>query len=243
MNNNSRIKKNLKSKIGVKTLHISFGIPGSGKTTLFEILSSQTKNEINNKTRFEANEYPGLYDLKEKNVNNNGEIKKKKFLVFNPSKLSDAHEWCKTSVENEMMKNTEHIYQSNTNLDPCDMINYLILAYNYDYIVKIHIPRENKILQYPTNKSFNNQVLTIKNHRTKINYNVNNEIIEKYIPTHILDSMIETFIKNGKKLRLIKNILRENESQYDPELWIKNILVNFNCNHRINKKIIKEWLI
>lgn len=239
--NNYNIKnKYSKPKIGIKTLHIAFGVPGSGKTTLFEILSKQNKN-IKNITRFEADEYPGLYTLEEKNININGIILKKKFLVFNFKKLGEAHKWCKDNVENAMKKNTENIYQSNTNLSVCDMFDYLTLAYKYDYIIKIHIPKQNKLLKYPTNITFNEQVIIAKQHRSKINYNENNEIIEKSIPEVALNKMIQDFKINGAKLRELEIYLKKDGREYDPESWIKNILVNFKCPF-ISNNTKAAWL-
>lgn len=229
----------------IKTLHLAFGIPGTGKTTLFTQLAKENKNKkIGNKVNsnlviFEANKYPDLYTVKKEEVNENGEKKNKKYLFFNATKLGLAHKWCKENVEKSMINGLENIYQSNTNLNPCDMIDYLVLANKYNYIINIHIPEKDQFLQYKTNKSMQEQINQFKIVRSKKYYNItnNNEKMEKFIPSEVLDKMIDTFKINGEKLRSIKKFLIQKNKEFNPNEWLNQIISKFSCSYQITNLI------
>jgi len=182
---------------GIKTLYISIGIPGSGKTSRFERSATLHKG-----LRFEADDYPGLYTP-----------------IFDRSKLGHAHEWCKENVKLSMEKNPpiEDIYQSNTNINPRDMLDYLKLAVKHGYQVKIIIPEEGKLLFYPTDKTYEQQKNYLKYVRSgKIHG-------QKEIPSTSMDRMINLYERNIVSIRKIKKELYEIDKENDPQTWIDKI--------------------
>ena len=103
----------------MKTLFLIRGLPGSGKSTFGRIIWS---NDI----IFEADKYFEDED---------GNYK------FDPSKLKEAHAWCKTQVENAMLQNHSkeqyypEIVVSNTFTTEKEMKDYFELASKYNYKV------------------------------------------------------------------------------------------------------------
>jgi hypothetical protein len=188
---------------GIKTLYISIGIPGSGKTSRF-----QRSANIHKGVRFEADEYPGLYNPS---------------LVF--EKLRDAHQWCKDNVQASMEQAIEDIYQSNTNLNPRDMLDYLELADRFGYQVKIIIPEEHNsinplegnLLHYPNSLTYEQQ----KNH---LKYVRSGQIEDqKQIPPEAMERMITLYEQNIGLIRRIKKELDEIDSESNPRSWIEKI--------------------
>ena len=94
-----------------KSLFIVRGLPGSGKSTF--------ASEITN-TYFEADQYF---------INQSGEY------VFDPSKIKDAHEWCRTKTESAMVSGNPKIAVSNTFTQDWEMQAYYDLAEKYEYRV------------------------------------------------------------------------------------------------------------
>jgi predicted kinase len=224
-----------------KVLHIAFGVPGTGKSTLFKTLASNKGS----KAVFEANQFEGLYVVKEENITNeNGLTERKKYLNFQPKLLSNAHKWCQEQVEDSMKNGISDIFQSNTNLNPCDMIVYLKLAYKYNYKVKIHIPEEGQFLQYETNLNEEGQIKKFKSHRSKkyFNTNINDKNMEKVIPNIFLNRMISDYKKNGKILRKIESHLIETNNIYSPKEWFKEIIKACFWCKPLMKNLAKEIL-
>ncbi len=91
-----------------KKLYILVGVPGSGKSTYANKLT--TRRDI-----CEADNFPGLYV--------DGRLK------FNL--LEMAHIYCRMCVEERMKLGFEKIVQSNTNLDLKNVIPYIKLAEKY----------------------------------------------------------------------------------------------------------------
>lgn len=87
------------------------GLPGSGKSTLAKTLGG---------VYFEA-------DMYFMDQNNN--------YMFDPSKLKDAHNWCKNSVMEEMKKGNSRIIVSNTFTQKWEMDPYYLLAKEMGYLV------------------------------------------------------------------------------------------------------------
>ena len=182
---------------GIKTLYISFGVPGSGKTKRFERQRQFFQGE-----RCEADEYPQLYEK-----------------GFNPKLLGQAHQWCKDLVVTAMSNNVEDIFQSNTNLNPKHMIEYLQMAIQYGYIVKIIFPLDDGLLHYPTNLSIEEQI----NHVIAVRSGIYPD--EKKIPENNMRYMIGLFFDN---IGLLKEIKRELDfADTDPNLWILKINEKF----------------
>jgi predicted kinase len=101
-----------------KHLILVRGIPGSGKSTFAKLLGGN---------HFESDMY----------FNKDGEYK------FDPSKLKDAHEWCKDAVRTSMIWDIEKIVVSNTFSQDWEMQPYFELAKEYDYMVHVLI-KENR---------------------------------------------------------------------------------------------------
>lgn len=93
-----------------KELFLLRGLPGAGKSTLAKSLGG---------VHFEADmffETDGKYN-------------------FNPSKIKDAHEWCRDNVELKMSIPSDRIVVSNTFTQGWEMEPYFKLAEEYGYKV------------------------------------------------------------------------------------------------------------
>ena len=178
----------------IPTLHIAYGVPGSGKTTRFE-----KEKKLNNGQRWEADDYPELYI--------NG--------VFNPQMLPKAHEWCQKNVEKSILNGTVDIYQSNTNLNPRDMIPYLMMAQKYGYDVNIVFPLgfHKALLHYEVDVEVDHAMKVLENRSGSIEG-------QKKIPTFAMNKMIALFNKNILALKSIQGNLTANNN---PQYWLSEI--------------------
>ena len=93
-----------------KILYLFRGIPGSGKTTAAKSLGLMT---------FEADQF----------FMEDGEYK------FDPTKLREAHQWCKDQVEYVMINGVPKVAVSNTFTQEWEMTPYFELASKYGYMV------------------------------------------------------------------------------------------------------------
>ncbi len=93
----------------IRELILLRGLPGSGKSTLAKRICNQ---------HVEADMFFLL----------DGEYK------FNPSKLKEAHEWCREKTES-WMKDGYNVVVSNTFTQEWEMESYYQLAKKYDYQV------------------------------------------------------------------------------------------------------------
>lgn len=97
----------------IKTLYIIRGLPGSGKSTLAKSLSSNHHIEAD---MFMVNKKTGEYE-------------------FDVNKLGEAHKWCKSETESQMVSNSPDIVVSNTFTTEKELKPYFELAKKYDYKV------------------------------------------------------------------------------------------------------------
>jgi predicted kinase len=94
----------------MKTLYIIRGLPGSGKTTLARELNACV---------CEADDY--FMDQDD--------------YIFDATKLSQAHEWCRNSVKTAMLEGYNNIAVSNTFSRKWEFQPYIDLAKEYGYRV------------------------------------------------------------------------------------------------------------
>ena len=94
-----------------KVLYIVRGIPGSGKSTFAKTLDGQ---------HYEADMY---FIDEEGNYN------------FDVTKIKDAHQWCQSFVETDMVLEYPKIVVSNTFTQNWEMEPYFKLAKEYGYTV------------------------------------------------------------------------------------------------------------
>lgn len=95
----------------MKNLYIVRGLPGSGKSTLGNILAFAYC--------FAADDFfDQFYEGK-----------------FVPSELHNAHSFCRANVEDSMVDNVTHIAVTNTFTEEWEMETYFDLAEKYDYTV------------------------------------------------------------------------------------------------------------
>jgi predicted kinase len=94
-----------------KVLFIVRGLPGSGKSTFAKTLGGQ---------HYEADMY---FIDEEGNYN------------FDGSKIKDAHKWCKSFVETDMLLEYPKIVVSNTSTQEWEMKPYFDMAKEYGYTV------------------------------------------------------------------------------------------------------------
>lgn len=95
----------------MKELILLRGICGAGKSTLAKLITDNV---------YEADMY----------FEHDGEYK------FDPTKLKQAHEWCRTMVKSSMLCEQEKIVVSNTFTQEWEMQPYFELAKQYGY--RIH---------------------------------------------------------------------------------------------------------
>jgi len=98
----------------MKELILLRGLPGSGKSTLAEAITDK-KSHI-----FSADMF-----FEDENGNYN----------FDATKLREAHNWCKESVEKKMKWSKSPLVIANTFTQEWEMQNYYELAIKYGYIV------------------------------------------------------------------------------------------------------------
>lgn len=104
----------------MKTMYIIRGIPGSGKTTLAEMISKSTNAVI-----CEADNY-FMEDVDDGTLVYN----------FKAHELNQAHAWCKKLCEN-VMKLQQDVIVSNTSAKEKFMRPYIDLAKEYGYNIQV----------------------------------------------------------------------------------------------------------
>jgi predicted kinase len=180
-----------------KKLYILVGVPGSGKSTYANKLSSR-------KNICEADNFPGLYV--------DGKLK------F--SLLEIAHIYCRMCVEERMKLGLEKIIQSNTNLELKNIIPYINLAEKYDYKVYIVLPKYD-LLYYDGIKDRKRQIQQLISSRgadrpNKHPLDAKGQIGYKHVPKDKILSMI-------RKFDLVKPSYEKLSKIHDPKELLKMI--------------------
>lgn len=141
-----------------KIIFLLRGLPGSGKTTLGELLSKTLKCDLYSADMFFERIEDG-----------------KTVYVWNERDLHHAHAWCRESVEKCMKKN-KCVIVANTLVKKKDIREYTEMAAKYDYTVfslvvenrhghsNIHNVQDKTLEQFA--RSFNLQLLPEKNEKT-----------------------------------------------------------------------------
>lgn len=108
---------------GSKEMIIVRGVPGCGKTTFAEMIATP------NGQVFETDEY--FYEHGESGYD------------FDPSKLGEAHEWCRQQVEEALENGVPRVVVSNTSTQVWEMLPYVRMAAEHGY--RVHsIIKENR---------------------------------------------------------------------------------------------------
>ena len=104
----------------MRHLFILRGVPGTGKTTLAQILTTNGNSRVPycNYAMCSADDF--FYD-EQGNYN------------FDPSKLGDAHKQCQERCKDAMEKEKDRIVVHNTNIELWEMEPYLKMAEAYGY--------------------------------------------------------------------------------------------------------------
>ncbi len=102
----------------MKELILLRGLPGSGKTTLANVILLWPSTDPSN--ALSADQY---FEDEKGNYN------------FDASKLKQAHEWCKNQCERQMKLDYMRIVVANTFTQGWEMENYFNLAKKYGYRV------------------------------------------------------------------------------------------------------------
>ena len=114
----------------------------------------------------------------------------------------------------------EDIYQSNTNLNPRDMYDYLDLATKYGYQVKIILPESENILLYENEIPYQEQKNVVISNRS------GNIPGQKSIPEPAMRAMINTFERNIPIMRKIKEELDSIDKEDVSSEWKRKIEEN-----------------
>jgi len=106
-----------------KSLIIIRGLPGSGKTTLANLLAEQ---EIFFPLTNISKKWP-VCSADDFFINKEGKY------VFDISRIKDAHKYCEAEVIKHMSRNVKKIFVANTFTQEWEMKNYFELAKQYEY--------------------------------------------------------------------------------------------------------------
>lgn len=110
------------------------GVPGSGKTTLTEVIKEMVLNSGLTFADCSADKFPGLYGLDGK--------------TFTRSLLRRAHQRCQEDCELHCSDGINYVVIDNTNLVLADLLIYLECAKKYDYTVKFIVPKRGSLLHF-----------------------------------------------------------------------------------------------
>lgn len=167
------------------------GPSGSGKTTITRSYGP---------TSHEADKYPGLYT--------NGNI--------NSSLLKKAHHWCFNEFTNDMKKGITPVIQSNTNLNPDHLTEYIKVCIKYDYQVVIVLPEFNLLHFEHSSMEDEEQIQHMIQARSEG---------DKIIPESAIRRMATQF-------KQIRAFYRQMENIHDPKEWLERLSASTRMVHK-----------
>ncbi|XP_063242296.1 uncharacterized protein LOC134542183 isoform X2 [Bacillus rossius redtenbacheri] len=118
-----RIKSHVQN--GTRILILLRGVPGSGKSHLARHLVKMSVVGHFTDYVFSADDYF---------TTRNGQY------VYDPSRLSEAHEWVRRSIEDKMKRCESPLFVDNTNIQSWEMQPYAVLAIKYGYVLELLEP-------------------------------------------------------------------------------------------------------
>ena len=167
-------------KFSNKEFVFTVGPSGSGKSTSFP-------------NGFEADKYPKLY-------NRDGSINKKL--------LNMAHRKCLQDCIDKMIVQDAMVMQTNTNLNPKNLSEYLKACIKYGYMIKCVFPGNDLLYYYDedvdTRSKQIEKIISVRSSGMRI------------IPENALYQMINTF-------DLVKNFYKKMLKETDPQIWLDAI--------------------
>lgn len=163
----------------IKILYIVRGPSGSGKSTLVQGLEKEFQTQSISADHYFMHE--GTYK-------------------FNPSKLTEAHEFCRSTAEQKMAMGDPVVIVDNTNTAFWEMKPYVELSVRYGYEVKFVEPDWNQDLKTPDGK-WNIDFLTRMQgepDRQKANKSLDRSIIERQVARYQYNPTIEKILQTKK---------------------------------------------
>ena len=131
----------------MKLLLLLRGLPGSGKTTLAEYLTSgwkyPLKSDFANSKMVAADDYEGLYQnipgcaicTDDTDIEHSNCIGPEPTVRFNGELIPSAHQWCQKEVDRAMFDTTSLIVVHNTFTENWQLDPYYAMAKEYGYDV------------------------------------------------------------------------------------------------------------